>query len=253
MKKYIVILITIIPILGFGQVTYEKLPQPFGNSTDYSLFRVNCNSLYTSALNKDRASVGRSPVLNSADLNGYAYQRAMFYAEKIVNNPDVYFTKSDPQGIFHYIGSDGNRYGTAHDGMEDMIKNGANFRSENYSGSSEFKVAFPEDVSKIGNDFLSEYKMSYIVEDSGARKKTNVTWSDYISKYWIKNLYKNSQGHLDNRRNTFVLNGGIDCSKYNWKKYGYAIVIVYVKTKHPYYDGLSTISTVIVSYEIFSE
>jgi hypothetical protein len=246
MKKYIVILITIIPILGFGQVTYEKLPQPFGNSTDYSLFRVNCNSVYTSALNKDRASVGGSPVVNAAVLNDYAYQRAIKYAEKIVNNPEAYFG-DDIDGIFHYRDSFGNLYGRAHDDFSEISENGTKFKSENFAPSAEFVLAYQGNLSDMKSDFLLENRMSNL----GRR----ITWAEYISNEWITDLYQDCPAHLANRRNSSTTYKGekIGYAKYNWKKYGYAIIMVNVKVKHPYYEGLMITKSTIVSYELFSE
>ncbi len=246
MKKYIAILIAILPILGFGQISYEKLPQSFGNSTDYSLFRVNCNSVYTSALNKDRASVGKSPVVNDNVLNAYAYQRAIKYAEKIVNNPEAYFGE-DTDGIFHYRDSFGNRYGRAHDGFAEISGNCSNFKSENFAPSAEFVLSYGGNLSDMKSDFLLENRMSVL----GRR----ITWTEYITNEWITGLYQNSPAHLANRRNTNTTYKGvkIECGKYNWKKYGYAMIMVNVKVKHPYYEGLMITKSTIVSYELFSE
>lgn len=230
MKKCILILI---PFLSFGQISYEKIGQEFGISPDYSLFRAKCDLNYTQEINKDRARVHKSPLVNSEDLNNIAYQRAMLYAEKIVQNPDVYLAEEtkDTSNIFSSVGEDGLLYGTAHNGA---------IKPENFAGTRVFIISIPPGTS------LKNLTTHFVYSDTLGGSCG--TYDNYLLQVWLPSLYQNSSSHLNTRRNT---GGGQE--KQNWREYGYAIVVVYFKAKHPHIEGLESTYSVTVSYEVFSE
>lgn len=236
MKKYIAILISLVPYISFGQsMSIEKLPAlPKSYTEPYVIFQAHADAYYTSSINADRAGFGKSPMVNDANLNKLALKRALSYAEYIIgvessgldttNNPEYLF-----QGGYTAFGE--------------------------YKRNPHYGAIGPENFHgcEKAAGYIPGYDLNKITENQILIKNDWLTNKSDPSS--ISFFYEGSQGHLDTRRNT---GGGWE--KYNWKKYGYAIIFLVIEGPNLMYiddpDCIclpTRINSYMISFEVFVE
>jgi len=240
MKKYIHILILFLSIPGliFGQdMTVKKLPEfkiPYAK--DYALFQASADQHYTKCINSDRASVRKSPMVNSQELNELALQRALSYAEYIVG---VESSGIDTTANPEYLMLPGHEFF--------VYKRNPHYGStgpENARGNwlpAGYKIGY--DLGSVTEKEMLE-KNLWLVRDGMKQSESG-----------IRHFYLTSPGHLDTRRNT---GGGWE--KKNWGKYGYAVVYLLIEGPNPFYINDSDcicmptrINQYMITFEVFSE
>lgn len=230
MKK-ILILSLLAPVLALGQsMKVQRMNvDSIHAKGQYALFRIQMDSVYTNAINKDRAKVGKRPMVNDPSLNAHALDRALRYAKYVVENSKC---DSCMKKAYNLEG--------AHDGSIGAENVQADISAAGYR--------LNYDLSKISPLEIRDKFYSLVVPPSSSTQ-------DEVKVLSVYDFYQFSKGHLDTRRNT---GGGWE--RFDWKKYGYAVVVVIVEGPNLAYDpenpGICMprcIQKFMISYEVFSK
>lgn len=229
MKKTI-LLSHLLPFLALGQsMKVQRINvDSIHSKGQYALFGIKIDSVYTKAINMDRAKVGKRPMANDTSLNAHALNRALRYAKIVVESSKC---DSCMKKAYNLEG--------AHDGSIGAENVQADISAAGYRMNY--------DLSKISTLEIRDKFYPLVVPPVNSNQ-------DEIKVLSVYDFYKFSKGHLDTRRNT---GGGWE--RFDWKNYGYAVVVVITEGPNLAYDpenpgvGMPRcILKFMISYEVFT-